>query len=170
MKHRSLILVALCLGLMAAVPTQAKADSCDPLLDDFYAKLGGGLRSIQGNKPTWAIPFLHTTNYDTGANWFTAHSWGFLEMISQPKSSRESLASGAPRIRGTAHRTGDISYWGAAPGSEIVDIIFYRAGSWVVYFGPYGPYTPTCYDNKFLVVNTGDSYETLSFVAFPLVP
>ncbi len=39
--------------------------------------------------------------------------------------------------------------------------LYYQNGT--VYFGPYGPYTPTCYGNKFLVVNSGDSFETFTF-------
>jgi len=45
--------------------------------------------------------------------------------------------------------------------TESFDVTFYKNGS--VWFGPYGPYTPTCYGNKFLVVNSGDSFETFTF-------
>jgi hypothetical protein len=56
-----------------------------------------------------------------------------------------------------APRRRDLERW---PYRKL-DVTFYKNGS--VWFGPYGPYTPTCYGNKFLVVNSGDSFETFTF-------
>jgi hypothetical protein len=46
--------------------------------------------------------------------------------------------------------------------AETFSIEFYANGS-VRFAGQYGPYPTTCYDNKFLIVNTGDSFETFTF-------
>jgi hypothetical protein len=134
MKHRLLILATLCLGSIAAFPTQAKADSCKPLLKDFYNYVGQG----------GYIGFLHTTNYQAHGYWANAHSWGYFV-----------FSSGNALMSGVAHRT-----WNDGR-AESFDVTFYQNGT--VYFGPYGPYTPSCYGNKFLVVNSGDSFETFTF-------
>lgn len=138
MKNRSLILAALCLGLMSAVPTQAKAASCKPLLNSFVTYLKGN-----GN----IISYIHTTNYQANGFWGTANSWG----------ADLTPATGGPILSGTVNRT-----WHHDGSTQDFSIEFYANGS-VRFAGQYGPYPTTCYGNKFLIVNTGDSFETFTF-------
>jgi hypothetical protein len=97
-----------------------------PLLNDLGTYVENGY-----------VGFQHTTNYQAHGYWASAHSWGYLV-----------FSSGTALMSGIAHRT-----WNDGR-TESFDITFYKNGS--VWFGPYGPYTPTCYGNKFLVVNSGD--------------
>lgn len=122
---------------MTAVPLHASADSCVPLLQDFATYLQ--------QQPGAFVQFIHTTNYQAQGLWMTGHSWGFL----QPANSGLILS-------GEANRTWDFGQ------SETFSLEFYEDGS-VRFAGQYGPYPTTCHDNKFLTVNTGDSFETFSF-------
>jgi hypothetical protein len=133
--QRSLLLAVLGLSLLAAVPPQARAGSCTPLLTDLYnyvANNGG------------YIGFLHTTNYQAHGYWATAHAWGYLV-----------FSSGNGLMSGIAHRTWHDGH------TDSFALSFYNNGT--VWFGQYGPYTPTCDGTKFLLVDSGDSYEAITF-------
>jgi hypothetical protein len=122
---------------MVAVPLHALADSCEPLLQDFVTYLQ--------QQPGAFVEFVHTTNYQANNFWATGHSWGFL----QPATSELILSGEVNRI------------WDDE-STETFSIEFYEDGS-VRFAGQYGPYPTTCYGNKFLTVNTGDSFETFTF-------
>jgi hypothetical protein len=122
---------------MVAVPLHALADSCEPLLQDFVTYLQ--------QQPGAFVQFVHTTNYQANNWWMGGHSWGFL----QPATSGLILSGEVNRI------------W-ADDRTETFAIEFYADGS-VRFAGQYGPYPTTCYGNKFLTVNTGDSFETFTF-------
>lgn len=88
----------------------------------------------------------HTTNYQRNYNWHGAYSGGFLH-----------LGTGAVILTGQTYRTWDDSR------IEDFSLEFYADGK-VRFAGQYGPYPTTCYANKFLIVKTGDSFETFSFL------
>jgi hypothetical protein len=123
---------------MVAVPLHASADSCEPLLNSFVTYL-------QQDPLYRFISVVHTTNYQANGYWGTAHSSGYLE-----------LTTSGPILSGEVYRVWDTGY------TETFPIEFYADGS-VRFAGQYGPYPTTCEGNKFLIVNTGDSFETFTF-------
>ena len=135
MTHRLLILTILCLGVMAAVPPPARAGSCTPLLTDFSHYVA--------NSSSY-VGFLHTTNSQINGYWATAHAWSYLV-----------FSPGNGLMSGVAHRT-----WNDGHTDSFTPALSINGTVW---FGPYGPYTPTCDGTKFLSVNSGDSYATITF-------
>jgi hypothetical protein len=136
--------VAVTVFLIAAVPIQATAAPCLPLLNSFVAHV----RAAPGN---W-IQFMHTTNYQTDNYWGTGHSGGSL-----------GPGTGGPILSGEAQRTWQDGH------IETFSIEFYPNGQ-VRFAGQYGPYATSCFGGKFLTVNTGDSFETFTFaLGYPIL-
>lgn len=123
--------------LAVAAPAPAAADPCRPLLDSFITYLQGNGNHVQ---------FHHTTNYQANNYWSSGHSWGFLQR-----------SPAGPILTGTVNRT-----WVYDGRTEAFSIEFYPDGS-ARFAGQYGPYPTTCYNGKFLTVDTGDSFETFTF-------
>ena len=138
MKLRALLLPVLCFGLLATAPNPARAASCSSMINDLYNFLGSGYGVVE---------FLHTTNYQAHGYWETAQGSGQLLFV-----------TGRGLMRGRDDRTWSDGH------TDNYELYFDPNGA--VWFGPYGPYTPSCYSNKFLVVNSGDSYETLTFIKY----
>lgn len=134
---RALLLAVLSLGVLGVVPTPAKADSCLPLLYALYDHVANRHGFVE---------FRHTTNYLAYGYWATAQGSGRLTFI-----------TGNGLMSGTDYRIWSDGH------TDNFELYFAQNGT--VWFGPYGPYTPACYGNKFLVVNAGDSYETLTFLS-----
>ena len=132
--------VALALSL-AALPAPASAASCGSLVQGLNAYLSSGVAGAN-------VDMHHTTNYQAGFC-ATAHSAGSLSHA----TNGALLTTATPRSWDTG--------W-----TQYMYIDFYANGSVRFrdeYGTPYGPYAAQCYGDKFLIVNTGDSYETFTF-------
>jgi hypothetical protein len=120
-------------------PPPAAAAPCGPLIERVYSTAF-----------TWREVYW-TTNYQAHGFWSTAHSWGtvvYAGTWGEPEPNE-------PILVGLFGRTWHSGY------TETVHLQFYADGT--VFFGPYGPFTPECYGDKFLIVNSWDSIEVLTF-------
>ena len=123
---------------LAAFPAPASAATCGSLLQSLATYLTSGVSGAN-------VDMHHTTNYQAHGYWATAHAWGALS-----RATNEALL-----------RTETPRFWENG-WTESITIDFYANGS-VRFNDQYGPYSSQCYGNKFLIVNTGDSFETFTF-------
>jgi hypothetical protein len=136
---RSLLGIVTVMGLcLAAGPAPASAAPCKQLLQGLLAHLKSGVYGAN-------VDSMHTTNYQTASFWGTAQSWATI----RPSTSGALLT-------GEFFRVWDNGW------TQTFAVDFYADGS-VRFDGQYGPYASQCYSNKFLTVNTSDSFETFTF-------
>lgn len=136
---RALVGTVAVLGLSLAVgPAPASAASCKSLIQGLLTHLQSGVDGAN-------VDALHTTNYQANGLWATAHSWATVRP-----------GTAGPILTGEFSRVWD-NEW-----TETFAVDFYADGT-VLFAGQYGPYPSQCYGNKFLTVNTSDSFETFTF-------
>jgi hypothetical protein len=127
------------LGLcLAGGAGPASAAPCQQFLQSLLAHLQSGVDGAN-------VETLHTTNYQANSYWSTAHAWATV----RPATSGAILTGNLYRV------------WDSGI-TETFTVDFYADGS-VRFAGQYGPYPSQCYGNKFLTVNTSDSFETFTF-------
>jgi hypothetical protein len=131
------MVAALSLAL-AALPAPVSAASCKSLVQSLDAYLTSGVYGAN-------VDMHHTTNYQANGFWETAHAWGALSRATN----------------GALLRTETPRFWHNGT-TDFLTIDFYADGS-VRFNNQYGPYPSQCYGEKFLTVNTGDSFETFTF-------
>ena len=138
-RWRALVGLVAALSLaLATLPAPAAAASCKSLIQGLNAYLTSGVYGAN-------VDMHHTTNYQANGFWATAHAWGALSRATN----------------GALLRTETPRFWHNGT-MDFLTIDFYANGS-VRFNDQYGPYTAECYGEKFLIVNSGDSFETFTF-------
>ena len=129
--------------------------SCTALLTDLSDHL---------NFSSNTVTVIHMTNYQANNQW-----WGGYTQINLYRNNNGHLVGSGDRLISSRGITlGAVNTFGYVqpfnvqqpdPMSYDIDPQARR----ITFQGQYGPYNMTCLDNKFAIVNTGDSIETFTF-------
>ena len=135
---------------------QLKTDtSCNALLSDLSQHLQTSLGEVT---------VLHMTNYQAQEQW-----WGGWTQTRLRRSQNGHLVGTGSRL--ISSRSIDLGGGGPFGGQSqpfsvrSPDPMSYDIDPQgkITFQGQYGPYQMTCLDNKFAIVNSGDSIETFTF-------